>query len=287
MGNHNSPNTFETEESLDLLGIALTFAENIWLLVLGPLVVGALVYGVTFLVPQRFESMALVKGEASIATLMTTTPILNASLNNLGHLKNLSESEAEDVIAELARNVQTSVGRNDKLITLVVAGRSPEAAQRMANEILANVFTESKPKDTELKRLGTEKSLLEQQAQELMTTTKTVQNLLKEAAPSVNLGALAESVPVISSALIKIQENLHDVDKKLQGVTVEDVLQAPTLPKRAVAPKKGPITILATLGAGFMFLLFVFLRQACRTSATLSLHQHRLSALKRRYGLGK
>lgn len=287
MGNHNSPNAFETEESLDFLGIALTIAENIRLLVLGPLFVGALAYGVTFLMPQRFESTALIKGEASTATLMTTTPILKVSISNLGYLKDLSESEAEDVVTELAKNVQTSVGRNDKLIRLVVASRSPEAAQRMANEILANVFAESKPKQTETKRLGTEKSLLEQQAQELMTATKTVQNLLKEASPTVNLGALAESVPVISSGLIKIHENLNEIDRKLQGVTAEDVLQAPTLPKRSVAPKKGLITILVTLGAGFVFLLLVFLKQACRSTATLALHQHRLSALKRRYGSGK
>lgn len=287
MKNHDdTQNAIATEEAPDLLGAALTIAENLRLLVLGPLVVGALVYGLTFVLPQRYVSTAIVRGDASIATLMTTAPILNASLKNLGYLKDLSEENAEDALRDLARDVQTNVGRNDKLITLVVAGRTAESAQHMANEILKNTFIESKPKAGELKRLEVEKTLLEQQAKELNATTKTVQGLLAEASPAVNLGALAESMPVISSNLIKIQEDLHVIDEKLQGVTEGDLLQAPTLPRRAVAPKKVTVTILATLGAVFALLMFVFVRQAFENSAALTRHQDRLSALKRKFGLG-
>lgn len=287
MGNHDAKDALETEDTLDLLGVALTVVENVRLLVLGPLLAGGLAYGLAFLLPQRFESTAIVQGDASTAALMTTAPILTASLKKLGYLTGLSMGETEDALEKLARNVQASIGRNDKLITLVVAGNSPEAAQRLTQEILTNVFAESRPKESEMKRLMAEKELLETQAMELANTSETVQRLLKEASSTGNQGALAESVSTISKNLITIQGNLHAVEKKLSGLTSEDVLQAPTLPQRAVAPRKSFIAFFSVVMTGFLLLLFVFLKQACWNPTVLARHQDRLSALKRRYRFGE
>lgn len=287
MRSPNTSNVAESEDNFDLLDLALTIAENIWLLVLGPLLAGGLVYGLTFLLPHRFESNAILEAEASMAAHMTTASVLDTSLRKLGYLSDLTEDEADDVREKLIENIRVHNGRNDKLVTLTIAGSSPEAAQKMANEILVNAFAASKPRGDELRQLETEKNLLERQVKELTTTSQTVQSLLSEASPTGNQGSLAESIPAISSSLTKMQEGLHSVEKKLSGLTADDLIQAPTLPKRSVAPKKGVIAILATIGTGFALLMFVFLRQSWRNPTTLALHQGRLVALKRKYGFNR
>lgn len=84
-----------------------------------------------------------------------------------------------------------------------------------------------------------------------------------------------------------MQEALLKVEKEMQGLTSEDLLQSPTLPKKPVSPKKGLIAVLSALGTGFLVLVLVLMRQFWITSKTLEPHRHRLDALKRSYGLGR
>lgn len=275
------------EDTIDLVDVLLTLAENLWLLVLGPLLAGALVYGLLFVVPQKFQSTATLRAEADVASYMTTATVLDATLNNLGFLKDLSEEDAEQARTDLQKRVSTQVGRNDKLVTLTVTAKSPGAAQSMANEILTHTFSGLRPKGAELKRLEIQKAALEQQISELQITSKTAQKLLDDTSPNANMGLLAESISSLSAAQIRMQESLFAVERRMQGLTYEDLLQPPTLPKKAVAPKKGLTAFLTVLGTGFLLMVFVLIRQYWTTSSTFEPHQHRLDALKRKYGLGR
>ena len=51
------------QEEIDLLDILVTLAENIKLLILGPLFVGICALGIAYIVPQTFESIAVLKAE--------------------------------------------------------------------------------------------------------------------------------------------------------------------------------------------------------------------------------
>lgn len=277
----------ELEDTVDFFDVLLTIAENLRLLIIGPLLAGALTYGVTFLVPQTYESTATLRAEADVAAYMTTSTVLDASLNNLGFLKDLSEEDAEQARIDLQKRVSTQVGRNDKLVTLSVSAYSPSAAQSMANEILTQTFSGLRPKGAELKRLETQRAAFEQQLSELHITSQTAQKLLSESSPAGNMGLLAESISSLSTAQTRMQETLFNVEKKIRGLTDEDLLQPPTLPKKPVAPKKGLTAILAALATGIVLLVFVFLRQFWVTSTALEPHQRRLEAIKRRYGLSR
>ncbi len=286
MDHHSAALADDSEDTIDFFDVLLTLAENFWLLLVGPIVTGALVYGITFLLPQTFESTATLRAEADAASYMTTATVLDAALNNLGFLKGLSEEEAELARIDLQSRVSTQVGRNDKLVTLSVAANSPAAAQNMASEILKQTFAGLRPKGAELKGLETQKAALEQQIIELQTTSKTAQKLLDESSPAGNMGLLAESISSLSAAQIRMQETLLIVEKRMRGLTDEELLQPPTLPKRPIAPKKWLTAVLAALAAGIVLLVFVFLRQMWSTSSTLQPHQQRLDALKRKYGIG-
>lgn len=287
MDQHSTTNTDEFEGNVDLFDLVLTLAENIKLLLLGPLLASALIYGVTFLLPQNFQSTAIFRAEPDVASFITTAAVLDASLASLGRLRDLSEKEAEEARIELSKRVATQVGRTDKLVTLHVTGNSPSEAQSLANEILKNTFAGLRPKGTELKRLEAQKAALELQVGELQATSRTAQRLLEESSPTGNMGLLAESISSLSESGIRMQEAMLKVEKEIQGLTSEDLLQHPTLPQKPVAPKKGMIAVLSGLGTGILLLVFVLMRQFWITSRTLEQHRDRLDALKRSYGLGR
>ena len=287
MEQQSPAHTDDFEDTIDILDVLLTLAENLWLLILGPLLAGALVYGLTFLVPQEYQSTATLRAEADVATYMTTATVLDASLNNLGLLKGLSEEDAEQARIDLQKRVSTQVGRNDKLVTLTVIADSPRAAQSMASEILVHAFSGLRPRGATLKRLETRKATLEQQIKELQVASRTAQKLLEESSPAGDNGLLAESISSLSASVISMQEALLAVEASIQGYTDENVMQAPTLPKKPASPNKALIAILAAVGIGFLLTVFVLLRQFWSASGTSESHQHRLDALKRKYGLGR
>ena len=270
----------ELDNNVDLFDILLTIAENFRLLVLGSLFAGACTYGMAFLLPPKFESTAVLRAESSVATMMTSPSALHTSLEKLGYLEGLNDAAAEDAREELAKNVRASVGRNDQLVTLTVAGKSPAVAQALNREILNYVYEMSRPKPFEVNRLEIEKDALTQQVADLITTLRRAQHLLGEASPSANLGALAESISSITSNLISLRERLRSIDSTLRGMADEILIQHPTLAQKPVAPRKGMLAALVTLGTGFFLLLFVFTRHAWTTSSS---HEQRLRALKRKF----
>lgn len=275
----------DSDDAIDVLDVLLTLAENLRWLILWPLIGGAIVYGLTFLLPQKYESAAIIKADGSIAANMTAAHVLDAALKNLGYLDQLSEEEADDAREELQRNISTSVVRGTELVTLKVAGRSPEAAHRMTQEILNMVYADSKPREVEFKRLNTEKAMLEQQVAELAAASKTAQQLLESPTAGTNTGALAESIATISSNLVRIHTAIHAVEKKLQGLSNDDLIQAPTVPKKPSAPKKGLIAAVSAAVIGLLALVLVLMRQSWRASRAIELHSDRLAALRRRYHL--
>ncbi len=274
------------DDSIDVLDVLLTLAENLKWLILWPLLGGAIVYGLTHLLPEQYESTAIIKAEGSIAANMTAAHVLEGALKNLGYLDQLSEEDAEDARQDLLHDTSTSVVRGTQLVTLKVSRHSPEAAHRMTQEILNMLYADSKPRDVELQRLSAEKTMLEQQITELTAASKTAQQLLETPTAGTNTGALAESIASISSNLVRIQTAMHAVEKKMLGLSNEDLVQPPTLPKRPSAPKKALIAAVSSVAIGLLVLVFVLMRQSWRASRSIELHADRLAALKRRYRLG-
>lgn len=274
------------DDSIDVLDTLLTIAENLRWLILWPLVGGVIAYGLAFLLPEKFESTAIIKAESSIASSMTAAHVLEAALKNLGYLDNLNEQQAEDARETLRSNISTAVVRGTQLVSLTVVAHSPEAAQRTAQEILNVVYADSKPREVELKRLSTEKAMLEQQIAELTATSKAAQQQLETPADGANTGALAESISSISSNLVQMYEAMHKVEKTMLGLSSEDLIQAPTLPKRASAPHKPLIAVVFSAAIALLVLVIVLMRQSWRASRAFELHGERVAALKRRYHLG-
>ena len=251
------------QEEIDLLDILVTLAENIKLLILGPLFVGICALGIAYIVPQTFESIAVLKAEQATASLMTTASVLDPVAADLGLTKVDSAEEARKLLRE---QIKVSVGRNDKLLTLTVSATAPQQAQAIANAVLQQTYVQSRPKGSDLTRL-------EIQLKDAKARTKSAEDaagaLLKRmesngaAGSTESARGYAELLNVAAAA----QNQVAALQAQLEGVTDAQLIQAPTLPEKASKPKKGLIAIGATLAAGLALMLFVFVRQAVRGAA--------------------
>ncbi|MDZ4313513.1 MAG: Wzz/FepE/Etk N-terminal domain-containing protein [Azonexus sp.] len=251
------------QEEIDLLDILVTLAENIKLLILGPLLVGICALGIAYILPQTFESIAVLKAEQATASLMTTASVLDPVAADLGLTKVDSAEEARKLLRE---QIKVSVGRNDKLLTLTVSAPAPQQAQAIANAVLQQTYVQSRPKGSDLTRL-------EIQLKDAKARTKSAEDaagaLLKRmesngaAGSTESARGYAELLNVAAAA----QNQVAALQAQLEGLTDAQLIQAPTLPEKASKPKKGLIAIGATLAAGLALMLFVFVRQAVRGAA--------------------
>lgn len=297
-------NSVEVDDTIDLQDLLLTIAENFRLLVFGSLLVGVLAYGAAFLIPETYESSAILKidaptdakesgfmnagmSPADVAALITSKAVLNRSLRSLGQLDGTDEREAEDRLDELRGNVSVKVGRADGLLTLKVTAPSAAVAEKTASTILKFAFEESRPGDADQEKLQAEVVLIKQLLAELEDASDLARNRLAKAKESANadIGEQADTLARLAINRIELQNSLYQLERRAVGVSDSNLLQAPTLPLSPVSPRKALIALLATLGSGFTLLMFVFMRQAWKTNSMTELQRHRWLALRKKYGL--
>jgi uncharacterized protein involved in exopolysaccharide biosynthesis len=91
-----------------------------------------------------------------------------------------------------------------------------------------------------------------------------------------------------ASVLEKIstqQQFLIAIRQKIEGFGSEVFIQEPTLPEDPIKPKKAQITIMTTLAAGFLTILFVFIRAAFRNLADDAEASEKLARIRKGLGL--
>ncbi|WP_029526188.1 Wzz/FepE/Etk N-terminal domain-containing protein [Polaromonas glacialis] len=243
-----------------LLDLLVTLAENIKLLVLGPLAVGVCALVVSFLLPQTFQSVAVLQADQTTASLIGTAAVLDPVIASLGLAK---DDTVEEARTKLREQIKTNVGRVDKLLTLTISNRTALQAQAIANALLQQIYQESRPKGSARLRLGV-------QLEEARTRLKNAQDasvgVLKRLESNGSGAAggveLARGYAELLGATGTAQGQVSLLEAQLEGLTDAQLVQAPTLAQKTSQPKKGLIAIGATLAAGIALLLFIFIRQA-------------------------
>ena len=270
------------EESVaSLLDVLIVLAENIKLLVLGPLAVGLTALGICYLVPQSYTSEAIIalpnivsNGAANpvltttattqAAAVMTSALVLDPVIASL----NLSEGRPIQVARKkLVNRIKANVGK-DGLLRLDVTADSPAEAQNIGNAVIAAWLKTTVPGAEERadleKRLESAKSSLD--AVERLLKMITTEGATRLTQP-LTRGEAGTSIVAIGELQTKFLGEVLSIPRTLKGYSQDVVKQPPTLPTEPVAPKKGLIATLVALCTGFVLLLFVFLRQGWRRSS--------------------
>ena len=262
-----------------LLDVLVTLAENIKLLMIGPLVVGLSALGISFMLPPTYQSISVLQADQSTASLMLTASVLDPVIAKLDLAKGQT---LEETRRQLRGQVNTVIGRSDKLLTLTVSARTAQQSQAIANALLLQTYQESRPKGTARMRLQTQ--LAEAQAR-LKNAQLAAAGLLKRLEANRSGAAdgsaeVARGYAELLSATGSAQTQISALETQLEGLSDAQLLQPPTLPEKASQPKKSVIAIGATLATLLMLLLFIFMRQAFHKAATDSTTSKKLAHLR-------
>lgn len=256
----------DNEDEVSLLDLLVVVAENIKLLILGPLLVGALVLGVGWFLPSQFTSVAIVTlpvgvpmaagvqssafnlpllqmpTPAQAATLMLSPVVLDSAADSL----KLSGSSSALVFLN---QVKATVGK-DQLLRLEATADTPVAAQMLVKAVLAAWLQSTLPGPQERSALDTRLAYAQK-------TLDAVTQMLTQAASGGGANMM-----VASELQARYLTEVVTINRALQGLTPEVITQTPTLPTEPAPSKKKLAALLALIGTGFVLLVFVFMRQA-------------------------
>ena len=287
-----------------MMDLALTVAENAWLLMLVPILAGAIAYGASSLMPKTYESTAVLQPAPSVpvqvgdSTVMPSAAVvantLATTITTSAFLERARQKVAQNGDAAMAPTafedrkpsdiVRATVGSNDHILTLTVSWHTPIGAQQLASAILELAREDSRPKASELQRLNTERANLGQQIGELTLTGQKVQSMMELDGATPQLDKLAKTHFLIASNLLEMRRRVNEIDTRLDGMSEESIVQRPSLPSEPVAPRKLIIALVTAIGVGFVLLIGIFVRQSWRVSGHSANNHARLQALKRKYG---
>ncbi|MFC5520604.1 Wzz/FepE/Etk N-terminal domain-containing protein [Polaromonas jejuensis] len=289
-----TPLTTRNEE-IGLLDMLVTVVENAKLLILGPLLVGLCALGIGFMLPQTYESVAVLQAErpvdpqntpvglnsATVASLMATASVLDPVAVTLGLVV---ENDIEEARRKLREQIKPSVGRTDKLLTLTVSASSSQQAQALARAVLRQTYIQSRPKGSDRSRLESQLAAAKTRAENAQNAAVSLAKRLESPGASVS-NDLARSYADLLTVTAAAQAQATRLEAEIEGLSDAQLVQEPTLPKKASQPKKGLMAIGATLAVGLVLMLFVFVRQALRNTAANARVAGKLARIRQSLGL--
>ena len=291
MTNQDTPAIHTEEDEISLLDLLTTVAENLKLLVLGPLVVGVATLGVTFVLPQKYSSQAILvmpnQGSftpAQTAALVSSPLVLDPILQAV---QPLSDTSLDKARKRLEERVKATVGK-DFLVRIETTGDTPQAAQQLGNQIIDSFLKNTIPTPADLQDI---KRRLEIANSGLATVQGALKTLGSNALDKpLTLGTANTSLVSLYELEAKYLSDTLALPRAMLGLQRDAVVkQAPTLPIDPTSPKKGLVAIIAGLASGFALLLFVFARQSLRNASNNKETASKLASLHTswRKALGK
>ena len=267
---------YPEDDEISLLDLLQTIVDNLRLLVIGPIVAGLLALAAASFWPKTYESTAILKAEPITVTIMLSTAVLDPIASSLGYTPQMP---IDDARAKLKDQIKPNINAKDKLLTLTVQANTPQAARALVQAVLQQTYAQSQPRDSEKLRL--QKQLAQAQIRE-KEATQTAQLLGRKLNAAGNVGAseVAQGYAQMIG-VVKDSQNIQvEIEQKLQGLDASALVQEATLPTKHATPKRSLIAIMAALIAGFVLLLFVFIRQAMRNASQNNESAQKLAAVK-------
>lgn len=276
----------EADDEISLLDLLLVVAENIKLLILGPLLIGLVALGGAYLMPQKFVSEAYLRLGASakeVDAVMHSPLVLDAVYKQFYPQEALSEAKRKTFSASY-KLIDTVKKEANAPSMLQVESDRPQRAQAIANAIIDAWFASTLPMPET--KIELERKLAQNKAA-LAEVSDIIERVTRESA-KLSVPTLQYDIATPLVQLLRIRndhlDQIRSIELSLRGASPDIVISKPTLPTEPISSKKALIAIGATLAGGFVLLLWVFMRNAWRNAAqdpALAEKQSRLTAALR------
>lgn len=271
-----------TLEEFSLLDLLVTLADNVKLLIIGPLLVGLCALAIGFALPKTYESVAVLQADQLPASLMTTAAVLDPVIATQGLAK---DDTVEEARIKLRGQIKAVIGKTDKLLTLTVSAGTAQQAQAIANALLQQVYKESRPRANARLRLETQLAEAKMRLKNAQTAADSLARRLESSAAITSGNDPGRGYAELLNTAAEAQKQVSALEAQLEGLSEAMLIQPPTLPEKASKPKKGLIAIGATLAAGLLLLMYVFMRQVAHKTAATARAAEKLARIRRSMGL--
>lgn len=235
-------NAAAPEDGPGWIELLRVLVHNRWLLLLGPLVAGAIAVGITYAIPPTFTArttflppqqsqnaaasalaslgaLSGLVGGAGVRTaadqyvsLMQSVTVADRLIDEFDLIKVYDEKDRTDTRHTLAERVRIAIGKKDGLITVEVDDRDPKRAAAMANRHV-----------DELRRLSSQLALTEAQQRRVFfeTQLKQTRDRLTQTqqalqASGFSAGALRAEPKATAEAYAKAKAELSVAEVRLQ-----------------------------------------------------------------------
>ena len=256
----------DQDDEISLLDLLLVVAENIRLLVLGPLVIALAALGLSFALPTSYESEAWLRlGETAVPSF-TSNDVLKPLLKQAPWITAQAPSP-ELALGALRQAISVSFNKKSELVTLKVQAPSAAQAQQLNAALIEAFRQHSLPKGSTLKNIQLQMPMVKASLSELNAVLERIANNLDKASAGPESDNTVRAYTTLSQQRLGLEKTLLELNQQLDGFGAEAFEQHPSLPEHPIAPKKSLMAVLAGLASGFALLLFVFVRQALRNAA--------------------
>lgn len=255
---------FVENDEIDLLELLVVAAENIKLLILGPLIIGALALGIAYQISPTYESVSVLQtGKIKphiISGLVQSADILENVAKELAIEQEVSPAHR---VKNMRKRVMVSVGRQDNLVTITAKASTPDRAYQLNQAILQNIYPLTRPIAMDAQNIQEQIKILQENLESGILLEKTTSKLLETRQFSDGAARLYAET---RNANLQRAIDIANLESQLEGMGRDNLIQQPTVSNVPVKPLKGLIAIVAALVAGMVFLLFVFARHAFRNA---------------------
>ena len=204
---------------------------------------------------EQFRKLFQPRRISSQVMAASTLDAASNALKNAGHY-DWAQALTKDAISSV-------VVRNAPHVQVNVRAASPEAAQAMARELLKATLSATRPSDearAEIEAAIRHDSLTLEMARriEARISQSFEQTGQLDRLQMQNYYALLLTMPLLAQ-----QIKINSI--RLEGLTIDDVINQPTLPTVSAGPKRMLVTVLAIFGTGLFLLLWLYFRWVVNT----------------------
>lgn len=269
-------NTEVDSSEFTLIDLLQVMAENLRLLIIVPIIAGILVFTAVSFMPKTYSSLVILKADDQTAAIVKTAAVLDPVVLSLGVNPKIDVDTARK---KLSDSIQSWFSSKDKLLTITSKSYSPEAAQKINNLILEQIYLQSVPKTSEKTRL----EQLLAQAKELEASSKIIQQILAEklqkSSPDV-IANLAQAYGEVSRVVQQSQEQQSTLNQSLKGLDSSAIVQDATLPSKNIEFNVVILTVMTFKFALFSLLIMVFVKSAFKRMNKENMTAFKLEKLK-------
>lgn len=253
------------DPELGLADLLLVLAENARLLVIGPVLAALVALALGSLLPQRWESVTLLRGASPTLVTVVTSP---AVLLPVARAQGLAVGQsADEAVEKLRSHIKASFNPKDLVLTLAVVGDSPLAAQALGLRIFEQLKIASAPAGSEKARFETQMADINRREEQIDGPIAALSARLRDTPPAV-ASELSRSFGQLISTAHQLNSDRMAIAKQLAGVDESHLLQAPSLPDRPQGRKLALVALAAALGVFCLLLVVAFFRLALRAAAS-------------------